>query len=467
MEDWQGCLSPECQTALLMARENVGRRGGSVITAEDFLLALLDAIPAIPPFLQRQSIDLDELVRTIQGEQPIVTEVVGDGDLSSQLIYWIASARESAEVPWLDWPVLLKALTSQCERLQDKAYVAVLELVTYWPSAHDVPVPTSDARFVAPVSIAEPEWLALAEDVAVALAANPEALIWVRGPRGAGKSAWLHSLLSTPGLAWVQVDPRRESEVLACDQPVLPSGDSSSEHWPALVLDNVSPADLLTLIAEPLGLIRDLVSGWSGPILLIGRDSMTDSSGVVRLGQLLGREPEVLELPPVSVRQRRAVLTAHQPAIEKRWNIQVSQAALEYAASRQSSCVSTPGGMLQWVRRAAARLDLFASRGSVSAAALEGEKEVWHRQSLVALARGEDCHLAEQKAEVLMIEQAAADVLWHERKRAGTLRRLLVDDLREELERWVAARPGPVHYVRHCEQLQGESLGAGSGNLHS
>ena len=105
--------------------------------------------------------------------------------------------------------------------------------------------------------------------------------------------------------------------------------------------------------------------------------------------------------------------------------------------------------------------------GSVSAAALEGEKDVWHRQSLVALARGEDCHFPEHKAEALMIEQAAADVLWHERQRAGTLRRLLVEDLREELERWVAARPGPVHYVRHCEQLQGESLGAGSGNLHS
>src|SRR5690606_29145573 len=122
MEDWQGCLSPECQTALLMARENVGRRGGSVITAEDFLLALLDAIPAIPPFLQRQSIDLDELVRTIQGEQPIVTEVVGDGDLSSQLIYWIASARESAEVLLLDWPVLLTSLPFQYERRQDYPY---------------------------------------------------------------------------------------------------------------------------------------------------------------------------------------------------------------------------------------------------------------------------------------------------------------------------------------------------------
>lgn len=192
-----------------------------------------------------------------------------------------------------------------------------------------------------------------------------------------------------------------------------------------------------------------------------------DDSHVVRLGQLLGREPEVLALPPVSVSQRKAVLTAHQPEIEKRWNIQISQSALEYAVSRQSRCVTTPGGMLQWVRRACARLDLYASRGSVAAAVLEGERQVCHRQSLIALARGGNSHALEQKAEALAIEQAAADVLWHERKRAGTLRKLLVEDLRDELDRWVAARPEPVHYVRHCEQLQGESLSAGSGNLHS
>lgn len=467
MEDWQGCLSPECQTALLMARESVGRRGGSVITVEDFLLALLDAIPAIPPFLRRQSIDLDELVRTIQGEQPIVTEVVGDGDLSSQLIYWISSAREAAEEPWLGWPRLFKALASQCERLQDKAYVAVLELVSDWSAANGEGAPARcDASFT-PVAITDLDWLSLVEDVAVALAANPEALIWVRGAKGAGKTSWLQSLLATFGLPWVQVDPRRESEVLSCDQPVVPSYGSASERWPVLVLDNVSPADLMTLMSEPLGLMRELVVGWSGPILLVGRGSAIDSGSEVRLGHVLGREPEALDLPLVSAGQRKAILTVHQPAIEKRWSIQISPAALDYAASRQSSCVAGPGGMLQWVRRACARLDLFASQGPVLSLALAGQREVWQRQSLVALARGEDAGAIEQMEEALMVEQAAMDVGWHERKRAGTLRRLLVEDLREELERWVAARPGPVHYVRHCEQRQGESLGAGSGNLHS
>jgi hypothetical protein len=67
----------------------------------------------------------------------------------------------------------------------------------------------------------------------------------------------------------------------------------------------------------------------------------------------------------------------------------------------------------------------------------------------------------------LDLEQAAAEVVWHERKRSGTLRRLSVEDLRQELERWVAARPGPVHYVLNCEQQQGDTLGAGPGNLYS
>src|SRR5690606_24140727 len=90
MDDWQACLAPQCQAALLKARENVAGRGGTVITVEDFLLSLLDTSADVVPFLKRQGVDLDELVRTIQGEQPIVAEVYGDGDLSSQLIYWIS-----------------------------------------------------------------------------------------------------------------------------------------------------------------------------------------------------------------------------------------------------------------------------------------------------------------------------------------------------------------------------------------
>src|SRR5690554_2073385 len=134
MDDWQACLSPACQAALVQARDSVDRRGGTVITAEDFLLALLDAIPDIAPFLKRQGVDLDELVRTIQGEQPIVTEVRGDGDLSSQLIYWIAGARENYEAPWLEWPHLLPQLASGSERLQDKGHVGFRDVVSHWPA---------------------------------------------------------------------------------------------------------------------------------------------------------------------------------------------------------------------------------------------------------------------------------------------------------------------------------------------
>lgn len=79
---------------------------------------------------------MDELIRTIQCEQPIVTEVGGEGLLSSQLIYWLATARETFGTPaWLDWPQLLGVLARHAERLQEKAYVAILELVSRWPES--------------------------------------------------------------------------------------------------------------------------------------------------------------------------------------------------------------------------------------------------------------------------------------------------------------------------------------------
>ena len=469
MEDWQGCLAPQCQQALVRARENVAGRGGSVITAEDFLLALLEVASPIAPFLKRQGVDLDELVRTIQGEQPIVAEVYGDGDLSSQLIYWISATRETTDTPWLDWPQLFRGLVTCAERLQDKAYVAVLELVGHWPSDPQSSVlPTPPLKpATLPVTVIERSWLELAEEVAVALSANRDGLIWLQGERGSGKTAWLQALLEMPGLSWVQVDLRRQAEIMAFDQPAVPPADNDQPRWPALVLDNMSPPELLELMLQPNGVARELVTGWHGPILLLAPAEERDLAEEVRLVRLLGREMEVTSLPGVSAAQRRAILMAHQPLIEKSFNIQISAAGLEYAASRRSRCVSAPGGMLEWVRRAAARLDMFASRGSLEALAVAGRHDILRRQSLVALARGEDVNDSGQDLRDLEIEQAAAEVVWHERHRGGTLRKLMVEDLRQELERWVAARPGPVHYVLHCEQQHGDSLGAGSGNLYS
>lgn len=474
MDDWQGCLDPQCQTALLRARESVERRGGSVITVEDYLLALLDSAPAIARFLRGCGVDMDELTRTIQCEQPIVTEVGGEGQLSSQLMYWFAAAREARSSPWLGWSHLLETLARNAERLQEKAYVAVLELVPRWPDPPEEREPAPIDEFQrAPVVVADTAWVELAEDVAISLAASPSAMIWVCGERGAGKTAWLHSLLPALEQDYVELDLRREAEIMASDLPVLPglssegvpSGDRP--RWPLLVLDNISPADLIALMDLTDGLASALVMQWAGPILLLGPDEPIESTAVASLQHRLGRTLDIFDMPVSSVVQRQAILTAHQAAIEKQWNVQISRSVIRFAASRRSRCVSTPGGMLQWLERAAARLDLLARRGPAEAVALAGQADTLRRQSLVALARKEPLDNIEASLGEIHLHRVAAEVAWHERKAAGTLRQLCAEDLRQELERWVAARPGPVHYVLHCNQQDGDSVGAGSGNLHS
>ncbi len=112
--------------------------------------------------------DLDELVRTVQCEQPIITEVGGDGALSSQLIDWLARAREVSDSPWLDWGLLLRVLSVGVERLRDKAYVAVLEQVSQWPGNAADSLPRGiEHRSDAPLVVTDAAWLARAEDVAV------------------------------------------------------------------------------------------------------------------------------------------------------------------------------------------------------------------------------------------------------------------------------------------------------------
>lgn len=469
MEDWQGCLSPLCQTALQRARDSVAQRGGYAITVEDFLLALLDGEPAICDFLRGCGVDIDELTRTIQCEQPIVTEVGGEGLLSSQLIYWFSSARELSDAPWLDWPALLSVLTRNAERLQEKAYVAVLELVSRWPATDEGL--RQDAGTAAPgdapVVITDLEWLALAEDVAITLASVPGALVWVRGARGSGKTSWLQALLPFLESGFVRLDLRNEAEVMASDSPAMPVGGGDRRVCPALVLDNISPVDLVAMMSSEHSVARGLVTGYPGPVIMLGPDAPRAGEAIEHLERILGRDFDVFEMPDTSPGQKTAILTAHQPAIERYWNIELSQALIRYAASSKSRLVGSPGGMLQWVERAAARLNLFAERGSIEGMALAGTTDTLRRQALVAMARQQPLEGLEQSLESVAIERAAVEVAWHERKAEGTLRTLKVEDLRNELERWVAARPGPVHYVVHCDQPAGETEGAGSRNLYS
>lgn len=467
MDDWQGCLAPECQTALVKAKDSVSERGGTVITIEDFLLALLDTCPDIPRFLRSCGVDIDELVRTIQCEQPIVTEVGGEDLLSSQLIDWLARSREISKAPWLTWSILLKVLATGVDRLGDKAYVAVLELVPHWPGVVSDGLPEGLASHRrSPLVVTDPDGMTLAEDVAISMAASSNALLWVRGERGAGKSCWLQVLLAAMEKDYLELDLRREADVLTSDLPVLPSGETGERTaWPALILDNVSPADLALLLTRPKSLAAELVPAWKGPILLLGPDSDTNISH--HLDRRLGRFLEVFDMPGSSEGQREAILTAHQAAIEKRWNIELPLPVIRFAATRRSQCVSTPGGMLQWVERAAARLDMFARHGPLQVVAVSGQTETLHRQSLVAIARSETQESVAASMAELQLHKAALEVSWHERKAAGRLRQLSMTDLRHELERWVAARSGPVHYVLHCDYQDGDSAGAGSGNIYS
>ena len=467
MEDWQQCLAPECQTALLLARDTVARHGGYVITAEDFLLALLDAIPAITPFLVRQGVDLDELVRTIQGEQPVVAEVHNDGQLSSQLVYWLSRAREVTPAAWLEWPQLLKVLARDCERLQDRAYVAVLELVQRWPN-EPIPAVPADAESVRPIMTDLP-WQQLAEDVSVMLATSPNVLAWVHGPAGLGKTSWLQLLTNTPGLEAVMVNARSENDIRACqDRLLICQGAASQQSWPTLILDHTSPSDLLVLLVRTGSALADLLVQWRGPVLLASREQATDRRALRRIARLLGRDVQDYPAPSVSTAQHFAIVLAHQPAIEKRWGIHLSAEALEEAVAGTARHGLTPGSLLQWLKRAAARLDLFARRGSVEGQALSAQQKSLQSQSLLAMAREGDWPPVEPGIKGLEASLAKVDRVWERRYQAGTLRCLQTSDLLAEWPQLSLAEPtSPVHYVGHHEQPQGESTGAGPGNLHS
>ena len=467
MDDWQGCLSPLCQTALQRARDSVAHRGGFAITAEDFLLELVEDEPVVAAFLKARGVDLDELVRTIQCEQPIVTEVGGEGQLSSQLLYWFACAREMSDAAWLDWPLLMAALTSAAERLQEKAYVAVLEMVGEWPlsgwAGQRADSPDEDPL---PVVLSDLGWLALAEEVAITLAASPSTLIWLRGDRGTGKTSWLQALLPCLEAGYVELDLRRESELVSDDHPAVPANAIPRRDWPALILDNVSPADLMALAARWDSLAAQLIQSWQGPVLLLGPQGVQSPDSVRGLEQWLGRSMDVLDMPACGYLQRKSILTAHQPVIEKQWNVRFSSGVIAYAAGCRSESVAAPGHMLQWVARSAARLNLFANRGPTAALALKGQADTMRRQTLVALARQQPTDELEGNLAKTELERAAAEVDWHERRASGSLRTLTTEDLRQELERWVAARPGPGHYVGHYDDV-GEKTGAGPRNIYS
>jgi hypothetical protein len=234
----------------------------------------------------------------------------------------------------------------------------------------------------------------------------------------------------------------------------LPLIAESGQIAPVLILDNVSPADLMMLMAEEFSFARELVTSFPGPVLLLGPESPGARAAADNLQRLLGRGLDCFAMADTGVSQRLAILTAHQPLIEKRWRIDLAPDVVNHVAGCEHPAVSLPGAMLQWIERAAARLSLLADRGPVRAEVLEARAETVRRQLLLALARQQPTDQFENSLETLAAERAASATAWHERKREGTLRQLKKEDLQQELERRVAASG------RFFDECTGQSPGA-------
>jgi len=453
MDDWQGCLAPQCQNALANARVLVLQRGGAAITVEDFLLALLDSCHTLSHFLTTCSIDLDELTRTVQCEQPIVTGVSVEGLLSSQLVHWFARARELNDAPWLDWPVLLQTLTHKTERLQEKAYVAVLERVSAWPAGVDeLTMKAASNAGGVPTMMAQVDWIELAHTVAVEVSTNPATLLWVKGPRGGGKTRWLESVLPLLGIDYKRLNLRCESDVLTVAEGARHRLRSlqHSGGWPLLVMDGLAPQDLLRLVGRPGSAVGDVLAAWGGPMLLLADERMKATvQHVDQLQLCLGRSLTSVMLPPCGAGQLHAIVVAHQPAIERQWNIELEPAAIDFAVAQRHLFECCPGKLLMWLERAAARLNLFALRGSSEASALAAQIQTLECQRLVAHARQSSIGEPDLALEKLVWQQQVAAGEWRQRDARGSLRKLGIADLQAELKCWLAANSAGVHTVHH------------------
>lgn len=439
MEEWQGCLSPLCQRALVQARDEVRARDGYAITVEDFLLALLHGEAAIRTFLRRQGVDMDELIRTVQCEQPIITAIGAEGALSSQLQCWISRTIEITGQAWVDWPDLLATLTHSTERLAQKAYVAVLEQVQHWyHQPADAEPEETCSTHSPPILIDVPEQSQLADDLAVALARESNALIWLNGPAGGGKTALLNQHIKEWPFSSLLLDLRAQQEIMASGVPRLAEGDEHASHaMPVLVLDGVSPRDLIILMSEPDHVASMLIASYQGPILLV---SDRDSSDVTaQLAAHTGRRLCSVSMPAISYKSRLAILRIHQPVVERKWHVQVTEEALLAAAIGQDAMMETPGNSIRWLEAAAARTALLAGRGDLLTRDLNAHIADLQRRILSCQAQQEDVGFLELRLADLELEHAASEVDWLEREAKGLLRSVTRDRVVQEMRLWVTS----------------------------
>jgi hypothetical protein len=215
-------------------------------------------------------------------------------------------------------------------------------------------------------------------------------------------------------------------------------------------MDGLAPQDLLQLVDRPGSVVGDVLAAWGGPMLLLADERIKAKAHHIDQLQLcLGRSLTSMILPPSGAGQLYAIVVAHQPAIERQWNIELEPAAIDFAVAQRHRFECCPGELLVWFKRAAASLNLFALRGSSESVALAAKIQTLECQRLVAHARQSSIEEPDLTLEKLVWQQQVAASDWRQRHARGSLRKLGVADLQAELKCRLAANSAGVHTVHH------------------
>lgn len=322
----------------------------------------------------------------------------------------------------------------------------------------------STGRASNPVVITDAAWYRLADDLAVAMAASPRGLFWVTAERGAGKTAWLQALMPALRTDYFLLDLRDQASTAEVLEQSREYSNYRQGTLPALILDNLSPADLMALLAEPEHPARHLVSNYDGPLLLLSPEQEDDAVAVRRMERVMGRSLVHHDLPPSSRSQNQAVLVAHRPVIEARWDVRITDAAMGLTVSGLHYR-SSPGQVVEWLERTAARVAVSAEAGPAECRQLRAELDTLDQRIEANQQTGEPLEELQQAYEQASLHLTAAEVDWLERQASGTLRQVFPEDVRNELESLTGSSDHPDLHIP--SDVAGGSRRAGSGNLRS
>lgn len=278
-----------------------------------------------------------------------------------------------------------------------------------------------------------PSYSCFADDLAVSLSSDSRALVWLHGPSGSGKTTFLKRHLNRWPLSCIWVDLRREHEVMSSEVEVLPDkADQDETVPPLLILDGVSPRDLMILLSDPGHLAGTLVPGFEGPVMVVS--PFDDVSFAQQLAAYTGRQLLPVPMPQSSAQERLAILREHQPDIERRWSIELAPCALETAASGEAGLTDmTPGASLQLLEAAAARMAILSRHGPRALRVISEQLHDANREMMVAQARGYDIAALQQTILDLGVAKTAYEVDWQEQRRDGIYKQLTRHAVEDEL----------------------------------